>query len=273
MNCNDKMSLRQSVTKRPAPKAPSPKPEKQENEEVTKLVVDECKGSNARENTIAENTDGTNESKHDEHNDSVELNTEELSCILTAPTKDLPPEPIIEANVFRERLYKHKKPLSPPPPISFKQCHPPPPKSVLVTATRHSSMKSEMSPNRSPAKKGVQFNPETTMVTLPDSMDLHVTNHHNPIKYNRCLKDGPSCNQLPKVVESSFTGQPIQVGSAQSPALNESTSGSTARSHQAPVRSHQPQHRNSQHISADQNNHLLLSPVVTYAQNPLKVKY
>ena len=265
-----KPSLRQSFTKRQAPKPPL----KEDN------IQEESKSQNSVEAApsksvphISPSDNETSVLPTDEHNDSVELNTEESSCILIAPTKDLPPEPVAHKSEFRERIYNPKKPLSPPPPISFKQSHPPPPKSVLVAAARHSSMKSEMSPNRNAIKKGVQFNPETTMVKLPDSMDLHVTNHHNPIKYNRWLKDGSSPkNSIPKVVESSFTGQPIHVNDSPNSASQSSsmTSGRT-NSTQANLQSSNLQQR-PQDIKVDRNAHLL-SPVVTYAQHaPSKVK-
>ena len=265
-----KSSLRQSFTKRQAPKPPLKEEHIQEESKSQNSIEPAPSKSGPH---VSPSDDETSVLPKDEHNDSVELNTEESSCILIAPTKDLPPEPVAPKTEFRERIYNPKKPLSPPPPISFKQSHPPPPKSVLVAAARHSSMKSEMSPNRNAIKKGVQFNPETTMVKLPDSMDLHVTNHHNPIKYNRWLKDGSSPkNSAPKVVESSFTGQPIHVNDSPNSA-SQSTSMTSERTNstQANLQSSHLQQR-SQDIKIDRNAHLL-SPVVTYAQHaPSKVK-
>ena len=265
-----KPSLRQSFTKRQAPKPPQKEEHIQEESKSQNSIEPAASKSGPH---VSPSDDETSVLPKDEHNDSVELNTEESSCILIAPTKDLPPEPVAHKSEFRERIYNPKKPLSPPPPISFKQSHPPPPKSVLVAAARHSSMKSEMSPNRNAIKKGVQFNPETTMVKLPDSMDLHVTNHHNPIKYNRWLKDGSSPkNSAPKVVESSFTGQPIHVNDSPN-STSQSTSMTSGRTNstQANLQSSHLQQR-PQDIKVDRNAHLL-SPVVTYAQHaPSKVK-
>ena len=272
-----KHSTRQSFAKRQAPKTPAPQPPMDNNEQPNKEEneTDKNIGNNPSLNkeSIVPSLD---DDKIDQHNDSVELNTEQPTCILSAPTKDLPPEPIANKDAFRERSYTPKKPLSPPPPISFKQSHPPPPKSVLVAAARHSSMKSEMSPNRSAIKKGVQFNPETTMMKLPDSMDLHVTNHHNLIKCNRWLKDGSTpTNSVPKVVESSFTGQPIQVNNSHPAPPSQTTAMSPSRVNN-PSNTQVSQHlqpRSSPHHSskADQHSHLL-SPVVSYAQNvPSKV--
>ena len=268
---NEKPSMRQSFAKRKAPKPPSPKLENNQDESIEVFSHSEQELSNVDASKIAISTNESNTLlKGDEHNDSIELNTEESSCILTAPTKDLPPEPIVNTG-FRERAFNPKKPLSPPPPISFKQSHPPPTKSVLAAAARHSSMKSEMSPNRNAIKKGVQFNPETTMVKLPDSMDLHVTNHQNPIKTIRWLKDGSSpTNIVPKVVESSFTGQPIQVSNTHHAPTSSTAGISPARlTHRT---SSQPSHlQQGSHHKADKNTHLL-SPVVSYAQNvPSKV--
>ena len=271
---SDKNLMRQSFAKRQAPKPPS---KEDKSDTVNSVAVDghENPMSSPNENTkvLSDQNEMQIESKYDEHNDSVELNTEESSCFLTAPTKDLPPEPLINKNVFRDRTYNPKKPLSPPPPISFKQSHPPPPKSVLVAAARHSSMKSEMSPSRNAIKKGVQFNPETTMLKIPDSMDLHVTNHDNMIKCNRWLKDGSSpTNSVPKVVESSFTGQPIQVSNSHPATTTHTTTTSSERpSHQSSSQLSHLQQRSPHHIKTDQNTHLL-SPVVSYAQNaPSKV--
>ena len=272
-----KNSTRQSFAKRQAPKTPAPQPPVDKNELINKEENETDK--NIGNNPSANEESGVpslDDDKIDQHNDSVELNTEQPTCILSAPTKDLPPEPIANKDAFRERSYTPKKPLSPPPPISFKQSHPPPPKSVLVAAARHSSMKSEMSPNRSAIKKGVQFNPETTMMKLPDSMDLHVTNHHNLIKCNRWLKDGSTpTNSVPKVVESSFTGQPIQVNNSHPAPPSQTTAMSPSRVNN-PSNTQVNQHlqpRSSPHHSskADQHSHLL-SPVVSYAQNaPSKV--
>ena len=271
---SDKNLMRQSFAKRQAPKPPS-KEDKGDTENGMAGDGSENAILSADENTkiLSKQNEGQIESKCDEHNDSVELNTEESSCILTAPTKDLPPVPLQNKNGFRERTYNPKKPLSPPPPISFKQSHPPPPKSALVAAARHSSMKSEMSPSRNAIKKGFIINPESTMVKLPDSMDLHVTNHHNLIKCNRWLKDGSSpTNSVPKVVESSFTGQPINVSNSHAATTSQTTIASPARSsHQSTSQLSHIQQRSPHHIKNDQNTHLL-SPVVSYAQNaPSKV--
>ena len=270
-----KNSTRQSFAKRQAPKPPSVSDDTANKRE---LETDNCVNSDSKVNEESKITslDDEIESKTDDHNDSVELNTEQQSCILTAPTKDLPPEPPTNKDVFRDRSYNPKKPLSPPPPISFKQSYPPPPKSALVAAARHSSMKSEMSPNRNAIKKGVQFNPETTMVKLPDSMDLHVTNYNNLIKCNRWLKDGSSpTNSVPKVVESSFTGQPIQVSNSHPAPPSQTTAMSPSRSSSSTnAQVNHLQQRSSPHHNnkADQHSHLL-SPVVSYAQNaPSKVR-
>ena len=272
----NKQSSRQSFAKRQAPKTPAPQPPDISNDGIEKEESQAKSYKNNDSSQMKENGAPSSDDYDnvDDHNDSVELNTEQSSCILTALTKDLPPEPIVSRDGIRERSYNPKKPLSPPPPISFKQSHPPPPKSALVAAARHSSMKSEMSPNRSAIKKGVQFNPETTMMKLPDSMDLHVTNHHNLIKCNRWLKDGSSpINPVPKVVESSFTGQPIQVNNSHPAPPSQTTAMSSTR--QKNLSSSQTNHlaqRPSPHNNkADQHSHLL-SPVVTYAQNaPSKV--
>ena len=272
----NKHSTRQSFAKRQAPKTPAPQPpgiinNGIEKEESPAKNFKNDDSPHIEENGVSCPNDYDNV---DDHNDSVELNTEQPSCFLIAPTKDLPPEPVVNKDGPRERSYNPKKPLSPPPPISFKQSHPPPPKSALVAAARHSSMKSEMSPNRSAIKKGVQFNPETTMMKLPDSMDLHVTNHHNLIKCNRWLKDGSSpINPVPKVVESSFTGQPIQVNNSHPAPPSQTTAMSPTRQQNSSSSqtNHLAQRPSPHNNKADQHSHLL-SPVVTYAQNaPLKV--
>ena len=120
---------------------------------------------------------------------AAESVTAEEVVLDEAPTKDLPPEPL---------------PIPTPPP-------PPPgpllPKSVLSSTTnggRHSSMKSadSSSPKNREVKNRVQFSPETTTVTLPPTEDRNLL----PISYNRWISRGPA-----DVIESSFTGQPINV--------------------------------------------------------------
>ena len=117
----------------------------------------------------------------------ITADQEAAEVVPEAPTKDLPPEPMAI-------------PIPPPPPP------PPLPKSALsaTSAGRHSSMKSSdaQSPKTREVKNRVQFSPETMTVTLPPTEERNI----QPISYNRWMGRAPG-----DVVESSFTGQPINV--------------------------------------------------------------
>ena len=107
------------------------------------------------------------------------------------------------------------------------------PKSVLVHPTqRHSSMKGG-SPHRENIKKGVQFSPETKTTSTeselnPITYDLWVNgrdtvNTGGKGEFVSPLRGGAASQNSPasgggKVVESSFTGQPIHVTPSRPPS-------------------------------------------------------
>ena len=123
---------------------------------------------------------------HPDHPDPKAYQANEV--IHEAPNKELPAEPL-------------PIPTPPPPPPA-----PPMPKSALSTSSagRHSSMKGadSSSPKNREVKNRVQFSPETTTVTLPPNEDRNI----QPISYNRWIHRGSA-----DIIESSFTGQPINV--------------------------------------------------------------
>ena len=81
MSHNEKPSMRQSFAKRKAPKPPSPKLESNQDESIEAVSRCEQELSNADTSKIAISTNESNTLlKMDEHNDSIELNTEESSC-------------------------------------------------------------------------------------------------------------------------------------------------------------------------------------------------
>ena len=101
--------------------------------------------------------------------------------------------------------------------VSTTEEEPKMPKSVLVGTQRHSSMKGS-SPHRENIKKGVQFSPETKTASTeselsPISYDLWVSGSGGKA-VAMPVATGPS-----KVVESSFTGQPIHVTPHRPPSV------------------------------------------------------